>query len=891
MDNRSVKTTCPYCGVGCGVVATTTAEGHVTITGDSEHPANFGRLCSKGAALAETLSLDGRLLQPQVNGKKSDWDSALDAVARGFKKVIDQHGPDAVAFYVSGQLLTEDYYVANKLMKGFIGSANIDTNSRLCMSSAVAAYKRALGTDTMPCSYDDLDRAKLIVITGSNVAWCHPVIYQRIVRVKANNPDLRVVVIDPRKTASCDIADLHLPLKPGSDAVLFNGLLNYLAEVEEGDEEFISRATEGADETLAEAKRTAPSIDSVAEQCQLDSDVLEQFYKLYARTERVITLFSQGINQSTSGTDKANAIINCHLYSGRIGRRGMGPFSITGQPNAMGGREVGGMATQLAAHMALENSEHRALVQQFWGAPVIADKQGLQAVELFRAIERGAIKAVWIMATNPVVSMPDADRVKRALQGCELVVISDVVEQGDSVDLAHIKLPAQAWGERSGTVTNSERRISRQRPFLSPPAGAKPDWWIVDQVARRLYPQSWSGYTAPHEIFTEHAQLTGHKNSGSRALDISGLIGQYGMGAEQYEQLRPIQWPVTAQNSHGTRRMFGDGRFFTQSGRAKLIPITPRAPDIKDDASYPFILNSGRVRDQWHTMTRSGKSVRLSSHSAEPYVDIHPDDAQSHGLQTGMLVSLKSPEGGVVVRAKISEAQRPGTLFVPMHWNDQFASNGRINRTIAARCDPLSGQPEFKQSGVNIGPFKAEWYGILLSRRQLQKQLKQGLSSYWSRSRGAGLWRYQLAGDSAVESWSLSARALLCADEDDVGWIEYFDQATKQYRAARMVDGKLESCLYIGPDQHLPEYEWLESLFAKEALNSEERIALLSGKPAVPVEDIGPVICACHGVGRKQIRDLIEKGQVTTVEEIGEALKAGTNCASCVPELRALLRS
>ncbi|MCW8826193.1 MAG: molybdopterin-dependent oxidoreductase, partial [Gammaproteobacteria bacterium] len=597
--SHSVKTSCPYCGVGCGVIATTGDDGEISIKGDSEHPANFGRLCSKGSALAETLDLDGRLLHPEVNGERSSWDRALNAVADGFKNIMDEHGPDAVAFYVSGQLLTEDYYVANKLMKGFIGSANIDTNSRLCMSSAVSAYKRAFGSDTVPCSYDDLDRAKLIVITGSNIAWCHPVIYQRIVRVKKNNPDLRVVVIDPRRTASCDIADLHLPLRPGHDATLFNGLLSYLAEVDEGNELFTSQYTEGADEALAEAQRTAPTLDSVAAQCQLDSTLVEQFYKLYARTERVVTLFSQGINQSTSGTDKGNAIINCHLYSGRIGRPGMGPFSLTGQPNAMGGREVGGLANQLTAHMDLENSEHRALVQEFWQSPVIAEHQGLKAVELFSAIDSGQVKAVWIMATNPLVSLPDANRVKSALQKCELVVVSDVVSRNDTLNLAHIKLPALAWGEKSGTVTNTERRISRQRPFLSPPGEAKADWWIVSEVAKRIYPQSPFNYLSVSEIFCEYAQLTGYKNSGSRDLDISGLAD---LNAEQYTVLNPVQWPVTVDRPHGTNRMFSDGRFYTASGRAQLIPVTPREPDIQLNEQYPFILNSGRIRDQWHTM-------------------------------------------------------------------------------------------------------------------------------------------------------------------------------------------------------------------------------------------------------------------------------------------------
>ena len=412
---QTIRTTCPYCGVGCGVLADTDTDGAVRIKGDPEHPANYGRLCSKGAALDETLALAGRLLHPEVEGARSDWETSLSYVAKRFNQVIKQHGPDAVAFYVSGQLLTEDYYIANKLMKGFIGSANIDTNSRLCMASAVAGHRRAFGTDTVPCSYEDLERAKLIVITGSNLAWCHPVLYQRIAHAKQSNPDLMVVVIDPRQTATCNIADMHLAIKPGSDNALFNGLLVYLDEQDERNTPFVTSHTQGVEAALAAARHAMPNTATVAQTCGMTEATIEAFFRLFARTERVITLFSQGVNQWSFGTDKVNAIINCHLLTGRIGRLGAGPFSITGQPNAMGGREVGGLANQLAAHLDINNAGHRTLVQKFWESPVIAGKEGLKAVELFRAVEQGKIKALWIMATNPAVSMPDADRVRAAL--------------------------------------------------------------------------------------------------------------------------------------------------------------------------------------------------------------------------------------------------------------------------------------------------------------------------------------------------------------------------------------------------------------------------------------------------------------------------------------------
>ncbi len=879
---NEVKTTCPYCGVGCGIIAGTNDDGSVTVKGDPDHPANFGRLCSKGAALGQTTDLEGRLLHPEVDGQSVQWDKALDTVASRFKAIIDKHGPDAVAFYVSGQLLTEDYYVANKLMKGYIGSANIDTNSRLCMSSAVAAYKRAFGSDSVPCSYEDLEQARLIVLTGSNTAWCHPVLFQRIRLAREKNPDLRVVVIDPRRTATCDIADLHLALKPGTDAVLFNGLLRYLDQHQAHDNHYTSQFTVGTEAALAAAKQSSPSVARVARQCGLDNDEVDTFFSLFARTEQVVTLFSQGINQSSSGTDKGNAIINCHLLSGRIGRPGMGPFSITGQPNAMGGREVGGLSNQLAAHMELDNPQHRQWVQQFWGAPVIAESAGHKAVDLFRAVEDGRVKAVWIMATNPVISLPEADRVRTALRNCDLVVVSDNMMHTDTVDLAHIKLPALGWGEKDGTVTNSERRISRQRAFLGAPGEARADWWIISEVAARMGFADSFDYQHPSEIFTEHVKLTAWHNSGSRDLDLGGLEAQT---REQYDSLAPIQWPVTTEKPNGTGRLFADGAFYTDSGRARLIAITPQAPACPTDKAYPLRLNTGRVRDHWHSMTRSGKSPRLANHTREPYAEIHPQDAAQIGIEKNDLVTVTTEQGKIIVRALLSEHQQPGNIFVPMHWNSQFSSQARVDALISACTDPVSGQPELKHAAAQLQPYRPAWYGFLLSRRQLTLSS----ASYWSRSRGSDLWRYQLAGEQTPESWANSARTLLCSPEQDVGWIEYFDTANRQYRAARIVDGRLESCLYVSATRGLPSHDWLEDLFAQETISGNERIALLAGKPLLHQQEAGSTVCACFGVGRNTLTEAIKTKKLNSVEAIGELLKAGTNCGSCIPELKELL--
>lgn len=896
--NTFHKTTCPYCGVGCGVITHLDQNGVVTVKGDPQHPANQGRLCSKGTALGETVALHERLLYPEVYGEQVSWEQALSTAAGQLKKTITEYGPDSVAFYVSGQLLTEDYYVANKLMKGFIGSANIDTNSRLCMSSAVAAYKRAFGEDIVPCSYDDLERAKLIVITGSNMAWCHPVLYQRIVQAKKLNPDLQVVTIDPRITQTSSIADLHLSLQPGTDSILFNGLLVWLQQNDEANHLYLDNYTSGFEQALDAALSSAPDMQSVAQQCQLPIADVERFYRLFARTERTISVFSQGINQSSSGTDKGNAIINCHLLTGRMGRPGMGPFSLTGQPNAMGGREVGGLANQLAAHMEIASGQHRQLVQEFWQSSTIPETDGLKAVELFDAIHEGKIKAVWIMATNPVVSLPDAGKVKQALSQCPLVIVSDCVENTDTSKLAHICLPATTWGERDGTVTNSERRISRQRSFLQSPGLAQPDWWIITEIAKRMGWEKDFAYQCPADIFREHARLSGYKNNNERLFDISALAD---ISNQQYDAMMPVQWPVTANCPQGSARVLENGQFYTPDKKAHFIAITPRPPKNRVNEDYPFILNTGRVRDHWHTMTRTGMSPRLSSHTIESYVEIHPDDASRMAVTDGELVKVVSPgqfssnkknaegnteDNAIMVRARISEKQRRGSLFVPIHWNEQFASKARVGTLIEAVVDPVSGQPESKHGIANIKTCKAEWYGFMITRRK--PELK--FSNYWSRSRGKGFWRYELAGLQAPEDWSEHAHNLLGHSLENENWLEFYDKNKNHYRAVRMSGHRLDTCLFIFPGINLPPRDWLISLFHKDEISQEERNNLLRGEAPSNQEDTGKIICACFNVGEKTINEAIKAQRLSSVDAIGQCLKAGTNCGSCKPELTELLR-
>ena len=880
---QEVKTTCPYCGVGCGVIASLDEEGGVVVKADPDHPANFGRLCSKGAALADTISSDGRLLYPEVEGESENWPNALNYVADKFSAAIRKHGPDSVAFYVSGQLLTEDYYVANKLMKGFIGSGNIDTNSRLCMASAVVGYKRAFGSDSVPCSYEDLERAKLIVITGSNLAWCHPVLFQRIKKAKRDNPDLMIVVIDPRETSTCDIADIHLPLKPGSDLDLFNGLLCYLDQQGEINQAYVESFTDGLEQALSTAQQSVGDIESVAELTQLEVPLIEKFFKLFARTERVVNVYSQGINQSSFGSDRVNAIINCHLITGRIGRPGMGPFSITGQPNAMGGREVGGLANQLAAHMNIGNKEHEKIVQDFWQSPYISTEEGLKAVDLFNAVHEGKIKALWIMATNPAVSMPDAGFVREALEKCEFVVVSDCMRQTDTTSYANVLLPSKTWGEREGTVTNSERRISRQRAFLPVPGDAKADWWIISEVAKRMGFADKFKYEEPRDVYIEHAALSGYKNDGERDFDISLHAD---ISYNDYDDLESVQWPVNQNNAEGTARMFSNGEFFTENKKAKFIAVESQQPASTVSTIYPLILNTGRIRDQWHTMTRTGKSAILSAHMIEPYVEIHPHDAVKYSIQHQSLVEISSEKSSVIVRALVSEAQQKGSVFIPIHWNKQYASRAVVDSLVVANTDRYSGQPEFKFTAVNIKPYSPGWYGFLLSRRKLDIENAE----YWSLSRGKGLWRYELAGNEVDDDWASYARKLLCKDSDDVNWVEYFDQAQQRYRGARIENNFLESCIFIGPNLNLPDRDWLAKLFESDQLEETDRISLLTGKPADPKEDAGKVVCACYSVGINTIKHAIEEKNLTTAEEIGECLKAGTNCGSCVPELKQIIQ-
>ncbi|WP_380180692.1 molybdopterin-dependent oxidoreductase [Kalamiella sp. sgz302252] len=859
-----MKTTCPYCGTGCGVIVTTSKSGECRVAGDERHPANFGRLCVKGAALGETLTPQGRLLYPQVDGARVSWDKALNEVAGRLRQIIAEHGPEAVAFYASGQLLTEDYYVANKLMKGFLGVANIDTNSRLCMASAVVGYKRALGADAVPCCYEDLHQSDLVILAGSNTAWAHPVAFQRLTQAKKENPALKVVVIDPRRTATCDLADLHLALKPGSDGALFTGLLNWLAQHGGIDSSMLPHLV-GLDETLSVAADWTP--EAVADFCKLSVTEVVDFYRLFLASPEVLTLYCMGINQSSSGSDKCNAIINVHLASGKTGRPGSGPFSLTGQPNAMGGREVGGLANQLAAHMGFSESEVDRL-RRFWGSPKVADKAGLKAVDLFQAVGRGEIKAVWIMATNPAVSLPDNQTVAQALRQCPLVIVSDVCAQTDTTVLADILLPAQGWGEKNGTVTNSERRISRQRAFVEPAGEAKPDWWILAQVAQRLgYSETFS-WQHPAEIFREHAALSGFENHGERAFDISSLAE---LSNEQWDKLAPIQWPVNERFPQGCARLFTDRRFYHADGKARLLPVQPRLPIAQPSAAYPLIANTGRIRDQWHTMTRTGQVPRLMKHFSEPFCELHPQDAAGYGIEEGDLVRVQSTQGWTICRAKLEQGQQPGTLFLPMHWNQQFCSQGQVDALVAAEVCPQSGQPESKQTAVRIGLWQSDWQATLW----LRDDYRPDNLGWWARIPEEQATRWQIAGKGVARDWLLQ-QAFIKGLQLQIAEADYFHLLGWR-------DGKLALAFFSDGITHA---EAVSSAFAKPPETAAARFNLLSGRAAA--SGPGKTICSCFGIGEKQILAAIGEG-CHSAAELGDKLKCGTNCGSCIPELTQLI--
>lgn len=867
-----IKTTCPYCGVGCGVSAQVENAQVIAVSGDETHSANYGRLCVKGTALHETFSEDERLLHPVLNGAQTSWDTAIETLANQLQSTLEQHGPESIAFYLSGQLLTEDYYVANKLMKGFLGSANVDTNSRLCMSSAVSAHKRAFGEDIVPVSYNDVEIADLLVMTGSNAAWSHPVLFQRVAKAKEENPNKRVVVIDVRKTATCDLADLYLEIAPGSDGFLFSGLLKYLSDNAQLDSDYIAQHTENFQECITATADM--SVAAVSSATGVSQDQLLEFYALFAATPRTVTLFSQGINQSETGTDKGNAIINCHLATGRIGQAGAGPFSITGQPNAMGGREVGGLATQLAAHRGFAASDIDA-VGRFWNATNMAQTPGRTAVDLFDDMASGKIKFLWVMATNPAVSLPDTAQVRKALSACDFVVASDCNRETDTNRYANLLLPAQGWGEKDGTVTNSERVISRQRALISPPGEAKADWRIISEVACKLGFDDAFAYQCPADIFREHAALSGFENNGARAFDISAFSTLSNTG---YDALEPVRWPCPSAGTDASASPLPENRRYpTPSGRARFVTTQPKLPTEEGE----LIVNTGRLRDQWHTMTRTGSVARLARHREFFGLRINPADAQAENLLEGDIAQLKNARGVLRAQVEIDEGQPVGQVFAPIHWNREFASNGAVNVLLPPIVDAVSGQPQSKYTRATLTKLEVNSWAVLFSR---DKPTLPALS-YWSRI--------------AVPNGHLT----LIAERRDNDWLTkalennelesrgscatYEDQHRNEFRKAYLVEGQLHQAFYVAKQRgDLPMHSWLRNLGSSDRQSYAD---VLAGFESGATET-GNLICSCWEVEEGVIRQAIAQG-AESLEALGNSVKCGTACGSCIPELKQILSS
>lgn len=915
MTVQETRSTCPYCGVGCGVIIQSEGGQITGVRGDPQHPANFGRLCTKGSTLHLTaqaaVTQQARLLHPMQREHRGEkplrvgWDQALEFAAGAFAQIIGEHGPDAVGFYISGQLLTEDYYVFNKLAKGLLGTNNVDTNSRLCMSSAVAGYKLTLGADAPPNCYEDADHADCIFIAGSNTAWAHPILFRRIEDAKARRPQMKIISCDPRRTDTAEIADLHLPLQPGTDVMLFNGLLHIMLWEGWTRPEYIAAHTTGFDELKALVRECTP--EHVAQVCGLRKEDLFTAARWFATSPATLSLYCQGLNQSSSGTAKNAALINLHLATGQIGRPGAGPFSLTGQPNAMGGREVGGLANLLSAHRDMGNAQHRAEVAALWGVPSVPDKPGKTAVEMFEAAADGQIKALWIACTNPAQSMPDLATVRRALERAELVVVQEAFATTATCEYADLLLPATTWGEKEGTVTNSERRISRVRPAVPPPGSARHDWEIAVDFARRLERRlgrtaSLFPYGSAESIWNEHRESTR-----GRDLDITGM--SYSM----LEQA-PQQWPLAEGAGTGKVRLYEDGIFPTQDGKARFAAVAYKPVAEPRESRYPFSLTTGRLRDQWHGMSRTGTLGRLFGHVPEPVVQMHPQDIARRLLKEGELVHVTSKRGSIVVPLQASAELAPGQAFMAMHWGAEFLSGcsssgeplaGVNALTTSAYC-PSSKQPELKHAAVKI--LKAELPWSLLGvawlpdaqALQVREDLKALMGRFpftacvpFGRERAGVLFR-AAAYEAPPEELVDRIEALLGLSGPQA--LRYADRKKGQRRAVRLVrdgaEAHLEAFLLAGDTSA---EAWIKTLL-QEQLPAQDygRLLLAPGaKPPVAVQARGRQVCTCFNVSETAIQDHLAScpgDELARLGSLQDKLKCGTNCGSCVPELKRLVR-
>jgi assimilatory nitrate reductase catalytic subunit len=917
------KSTCPYCGVGCGVIIDSDGAQISGVRGDPDHPANFGRLCSKGSTLhltaAASITRQTRLLAPMRRATRDaapqqiGWEAALDEVADRLASAE----PDRIGLYISGQLLTEDYYVFNKLAKGLLGTNNVDTNSRLCMSSAVAGYKATLGADAPPCSYEDIAHAQTVFIAGSNTAWAHPILMRRLEDAKRANPGQKWIVVDPRRTETAEAADLHLQILPGTDVALFNGIAHLLLWEGLADTAFIAAHTNGLPALRDLVRNCTPHL--TAQLCGIDEEALVQAARWFggtvdahggARTP-TLSLYCQGLNQSTSGTDKNAALINLHLLCGQIGKPGAGPFSLTGQPNAMGGREVGGMANLLGAHRDMGDAQHRAEVAALWGIDRVPSAPGKTAVAMFQAAADGAIDLLWIVCTNPAQSLPDQAMVRRALERCPFVIVQEAYATTATARYADLLLPATTWGEKSGTVTNSERRISRVRAAIEAPGQARHDWRIAVDVARRIEARRSSGaptsvrpstslfaYDTPESIWNEHRESTR-----GRDLDITGL--SYTI----LDHAGPQQWPMPSGATQGKARLYADGIFPTADGRASFSAAGARPTAEKRDAHYPFSLTTGRLRDQWHGASRTGTLGRLFGHASEPVVELHPTDLARLRLNSGDLVTLKSRRGSIVLPAAASESVAPAQAHVAMHWGSEFMAGAGVNALLPAAVCPRSQQPELKHAAVKISPAELPfrltaraWLdsGHALKRRaevlELLRALPYAVCVPFGREPDdkVGVLLHAAAAEPLPASLLASIEALLGLADAEV--LRYADARGGQRRTiaiARTADDTRVTAFVLAGD--LRAAGWIGELLVEQLPADLYGRALLSGSPVAPspVPSRGAQVCSCFDITEPQIEAVLARCEGAPDAQLaalqGE-LQCGTNCGSCLPKLRSMIR-
>ncbi len=892
---KEVKSTCCYCGVGCGVIIQSENSKITGVRGDPDHPANFGRLCTKGSTLHLSAKPEGRALTPElrrsrdVPRKTASWDESLDYVADRFADIIREYGPDAVAFYISGQLLTEDYYVFNKLAKGLIGTNNIDTNSRLCMSSAVAGYKVTLGADAPPACYEDIDHTNCLFIAGSNTAYAHPIVYRRIEDARAKNPDLKIIVVDPRRTDTAQAADLHLAILPGTDVALFNGLLHVMLWEGLLDMAYINAHTEGFDVLKNTVREYTPKM--VADICGIrEADIITA--AKWFGTGPTLSMYCQGLNQSTSGTDKNAALINLHLATGQIGQPGAGPFSLTGQPNAMGGREVGGMANLLSAHRDLANPEHRAEVAELWGIENVPDKPGKTAVDMFNGLRDGSIKAVWIACTNPAQSMPDLNSVHDALNKAELVVVQDAFHDTDTTAFADVLLPATTWGEKEGSVTNSERRITHVTPAVEAPGEARHDWEIAADFAQRLGQRLGNGkgavklfpYTQAEQIFNEHRESTR-----GRDLDITGL--SYALLDAQ----GPQQWPFPEGAKQGIARLYSDGVFQKLNGKAQFANTVYKGTADKTDARHPLHLLTGRLRDQWHGMSRTGNVAQLFNHAEEPVISMNPDDMQRRSIVSGDLVKVSNKRGQLVLRAEKSDEMMGAQTFIPMHWGSQYMNGLGVNALMPGAFDKISHQPELKHTSIKLEKLELPWrmtvmrsglsLELLKTIRPLLKHFEYATCGLFGRDPGIMILR---AADSTAPDETLIAELdALIGMTDDIPMLHYND-ARRGISKRILVEGsQVIGVRLIGETLAT---DWLKEVMSQGQLTDELRRWALAPLSAPPTgqRSRGKIICNCLDVSENEIIDNILIG--ADFATLQNKLKCGTECGSCVPEIKQLVQ-